>query len=273
MEPLESDLPQERNFCWVETLNDGLLPFKNVTFSIQESLKEEKEDKEFPHTQENVILDFESENVPFNTGAKYFHTEKKQFWTIEEREEVEGTIRPKFVKVKFADSEAEPELIENDQELGKLIDQLPVKLRIIEKSGAKKTANGTVDINDGFKDGMEKLFSSLGLKVMKYKIFHGKDVLKNDASLDKLYLSDRGLDFFWWECLGKPSKWRRFEGKYGDNTWSNSGRHHDRIVFVPKKDIVFAGFSVFRPKDDPSFYMRYKIEIDEKVIFEVPVKQ
>jgi len=73
--------------------------------------------------------------------------------------------------------------------------------------------------------------------------------------------------------LGKPCRWKRFEDRYGDNTWSNSGRYHDRLVFIPTKDILMAGFSAWGPKDDPKYWMRYKIEVDEKVVLETQVQE
>ncbi len=67
--------------------------------------------------------------------------------------------------------------------------------------------------------------------------------------------------------------WFRFAEKYGENTWSNSGNGHDRLIFIPTKDILFAGFTNWAPKDDLKYWIRYKIDIDDKVVLEVPPKE
>lgn len=67
--------------------------------------------------------------------------------------------------------------------------------------------------------------------------------------------------------------WARFQDRYGENTWSNAGNSHDRMYFIPTKDILFAGFVNWAPKDSPSYWIRYKIEIDDKLILESPSKE
>lgn len=34
-----------------------------------------------------------------------------------------------------------------------------------------------------------------------------------------------------------------------------------------------AGFSVWAPKDENKYWMRYKIELDDKVVLEDPIKE
>ena len=178
---------------WVQTKDDGMLLFKNVCFSVQETDDKKKDENKFPHNEDNIIIDFEDEKEKFEIGFKYFNTEKNKFCTvISKEEEKEGKI--KSIKVKLEDVEAELKIQAN--EFHKLIDKLPVKIRILGKSGNKITLTSELAISDSLKDGLEKAFKGLGLKVMKYKVFHGKDILPSNAIIESTYKSDRGLDFF-----------------------------------------------------------------------------
>lgn len=178
---------------WVQTKDDGVLLFKNVSFSVREAEKEAKDENKYPHNEDNIIIDFEDEKEKYEVGFKYYNTEKEKFCSVSSREtEEDGKL--KSIKIKFG--EEEEELTIQANELHKLVDNLPVKIRILNKSGNKITLKGELSVSDSLKAGLEKAFISLGLKSMKYKVFHGKDVLANDATIESTFKSDRGLDFF-----------------------------------------------------------------------------
>jgi hypothetical protein len=172
----------------------------------------------------------------------------------------------KSIKVKYGEEEQEVEM--DASELDRMQDKFDVKVRILTKSGKKISINGFAYIYDNLTKSLISLFDSMGLKMSKFKLFHGKEILGKDETIENIQSSEIGLNFFACESLGKPSKWRRFEDKYGDNTWSNAGRSHDRLTFIPTKDILFAGFSVWAAKDEPKFFLKYKIVLDGKTVID-----
>jgi len=178
---------------WIQTKDDGVLLFKNVSFNVQEADKEEKDENKYPHNEENTIIDFEEDKEKYDVGFKYYNTEKEKFCSVTSKEtEEDGRIKSINIKL----GEEEKELTIQANELPKLVDHLPVKIRILNKSGNKITLCGEISVSDSLKAGLEKAFISLGLRVMKYKVFHGKDVLSKEATIESAYKSDRGLDFF-----------------------------------------------------------------------------
>lgn len=118
-----------------------------------------------------------------------------------------------------------------------------------------------------------------GLKAGSFKLFlSGKSELnKNnielpkDAKINSLYEPGIGINLFAIESLGKPGKWNRFPQVYESSTWSCSGSYTDSIVFIPTKDLMMAGFSLYKPKDDLKYYVKYKVEIGDKIVQEDPV--
>lgn len=176
---------------------------------------------------------------------------------MEEEKELKG------IKLKYPDSEDVVDMSKDD--MYRLLAKIPLKLRVLTKSGNKITIKGFTFTNSKIKTGLADVMASAGLKLGKFKIFHGKDLLKMDETWEELYASDYELNFFACESLGKPRIWNRFPeiNQYG--TWSNSGRYHDRIAFVPNKDITFAGFSAYSPKELTEYYMKYKVEINDVI--------
>ncbi len=178
---------------WIQTKDDGVLLFKNVSFNIKETDKEDKDDNKYPHNEENIIIDFEDEKEKYETDFKYFNVQKKQFCTVASKEEEEdGKI--KFIMVKIEGQEEEVKVPAN--QLDQLKDHLPVKIRILGKSGNKITLSSEIAISDSLAVGLEKAFYGLGLKAMRYKVFHGKDILSKNSTVEDCYKSDSGLEFF-----------------------------------------------------------------------------
>lgn len=112
-----------------------------------------------------------------------------------------------------------------------------------------------------------------GLISNRYKLFvtgkieNNKIEVHKDVKLKDLYDHDLGINLFAVESLGKPSKWKRFSTHYEGSEWSCSGSS-DGIVFVPQKDILMSGFASWAPKTDPKYLLKYKVEVDNKVVAE-----
>lgn len=192
---LSSQIPSflKDNAKWIQTKDDGVLLFKNVSFNIKETDKEDRDDNKYPHNEENIIIDFEDEKEKYETDFKYFNVQKNKFCTVTSKEQEEdGTL--KHIMVKLEDSDEEIKISSN--QLHQLKDHLPVKIRILGKAGNKVTLAAELALSDTLTIGLEKAFSSLGLKAMRYKVFHGKDILPKSATIESCYKSDSGLDFF-----------------------------------------------------------------------------
>lgn len=178
---------------WVETKNDGILLFKNVSFNVRETENSDENKNEYEHNQDNIILDFEVDKAKFEAGMKYFHVIENKFMTVVSKNEDE---KEGFTELTIRYDENEENTVVKANQLEDFIDNLPVKARILAKSGNKISLNGVIHLDDSVKTGLDKIFASIGQKVSKFKIFHGKELLSKDAKLEQLYKSDQGLEFF-----------------------------------------------------------------------------
>ena len=191
----QKDLPtyMRDDVKWVETKNDGILLFKNVLFNVRETEKAEENKNEYIHNQDNIILDFDADKALYEAGMKYYHAVEKKFLTIVSKNEDE---KEGFTDLTIKYDEDEDNVTVKATEVEHFIDSLPVKARILLKTGNKIFLNGEVNLSENIKVQIEKIFASIGHKLSKFKIFHGKELLKKDVNLEQLYKSDQGLDFF-----------------------------------------------------------------------------
>lgn len=205
-------------------------------------------------------MEFKNPEEQYAIGSEYFNPLKNAFCTVTERH-LEDEKELTAITVKYIGQEETAKI--DSKDLSILKDKVPLKIRVLTKSGNKMTINSFVHLSDGIRNGLDNAMLCSGFKPNGFKVFHGKALLDKEKALRDLYTSDYELNFFACESLGKPKRWRRFADKYGDNTWSNSGRYHDRLYFVPQRDITFAGFSAWGPKDSPSYWMRYEVLLDD----------
>ena len=170
------------------------------------------------------------------------------------------------VTVRIDENDTEIEL--DQDQVSVLQNRIQVTFRILTKNGIKSTLKGFIAISDNFRSSLSTIFSWAELKLGNFKIFWGDKEVPKDATVESLWKSADGIQLFACESLGTPFKWKRFTGNNGDSTWSNNGNYTDSVVFVPQKDISLAGFSVWAPKDDQKYFMKYKIDVDGSTIIE-----
>jgi hypothetical protein len=178
---------------WVETKNDGILLFKNVSFNVRETDKAEVNQNEYEHNQDNIIVDFEADTAKYEAEMKYFHTIENKFVTVVTKHENEQGEFTELT-VKYIDEEETFTIKAAD--VNNLIDSLPIKARILTKTGNKISLNVAIRLDEDMKTGLNKIFASIGQKASKFKIFHGKELLSKDMRLDRLYKLDQVLEFF-----------------------------------------------------------------------------
>jgi hypothetical protein len=178
---------------WVETKNDGILLFKNVSFNVRETDKTEVNENEYEHNQHNIILDFEADEAKYEADMKYYHTIENKFVTVVTKHENEQGEFTELT-VKYNNDDETSTIKATD--VNNLIDSLPIKARILTKTGNKISLNVAISLNEDMKTGLNKIFSSIGQKASRFKIFHGKELLSKDMKLDRLYKLDQGLEFF-----------------------------------------------------------------------------
>ena len=135
-------------------------------------------------------------------------------------------------------AEDSQEIALEGDDLKRLQSKLDVKIRILSKSNKKMNVHGFAYTYENFKNSLSEIFISAGLLLSSHKIFHGKGIIDKDSSIEKLYSSQSGLNFFACESRGKPSVWKRFSQTNNGGTWSNSGNSFDRMTFIPNKNIM-----------------------------------
>ena len=159
--------------------------------------------------------------------------------------------------------------IELDAEQAKVLqNRIEVTIRLLTKTGIKSTVKGFIMISENLRTSLANIFLWADHKIGNFKIFWGDKEMPKDATVESLCKGSGGIQLFAWESLGKPFKWKRFTGNNGDSTWSNNGNYTDSVVYIPQKDVTLAGFSVWAPKDDPKYYMKYRVDVDGATIIE-----
>ena len=252
-------------------MDNGILYFKNVSLQYQESKQKNDKEKEYEHTEANCILDFTESEHDYDTGKRYLHTGIDKFVSISEIK-YDDDNKPISYALKIGEEE-EP-IILKQEELSILATKVDVTIRVFSKTGIKNTIKGQLDTNQSMLTCTKELLDLSGLNSSRFKFLisgkteNNKIQLQNDTKFNSLYDENKEIIVLAVESLGKPSKWKRFSGNNGNSEWSNSGSSWDSVQFIPTKDILLAGFSNWAPKNDPNYYMKYKIEVNERVVAE-----
>ena len=265
---------ESKKGIWLNTMNDGVLLFKNVSLSVKESDKEDKKDEDaIEHSADNQVLKFDEDEVLYPHGSKYFHNEMQVFCTVTDRteNEVDGVSKLESIKVRLdsLDSEA---VLPNDESLTNILKkELDVFIRVVHTSGDKLTIQGTFNLNVNFKENMKTVFASVGYNSGKFKLFHNQKLLDNNTEFSTIFQPGQDTYIYAFESMGKPKMWKRFPKCYEYGTWSCGGSA-DAISFTPTKPITLAGFQFYVPKEENECEMNYKITIGENHVEEGPTK-
>lgn len=259
--------------AWIETMDDGVLYFKNTSSHIKEIKEKVEMGQEYEHNEENCIIKLTNPDTELAAGKKYLHAQSDKIVTVVE---VERDEEEKATKVTIKQEGAEETTDLLPDQFNQLINEVDVSIRVLSKSGIKNTLKGKFNTNDTLKQSVNGILEISGIKANRYKVFLTKKLEENkielpkDVDLEKLYESKIGVNLFAVESLGIPSKWKRFQTHYEGSEWSNSGSSADGIIFVPTKDVLLAGFAAWAPKTEPSYMMKYKAEVDGVVVEEDP---
>lgn len=246
---------------WLQTKDDGVLLFKNISFSIKEADKEEKKEVDYEHNEANCVITFDENICKFNYGTKLFHTEMGAFCTVTERVDDEnGNLKQVKIRLDSLDSEA---VVENTpEEIVKLTPFMEIYLRIVQKSGSKFTIKSKYNLSSNMKENLKNIFGASGFKEGNFKIFNNDKLLDKNSEFEQIFQLGKDTYLYAFESLGVPKKWKRFRTHYEYSTWSNSGNSSDGIVYIPTKALTIAGFVSYAAKDDPDYELKYKLEID-----------
>lgn len=147
---------------WLQTKDDGVLLFKNISFSIKEADKEEKKDTEYEHNEANCVLTFEENSIKYNYGTKLFHHEMGAFCTVTERvDDDDGNLKQIKIRLDSLDSEA---VVENTpDQIKNLSAFMDLYLRIVQKSGSKFTIKAKYSLANNMKENLKNIFAASGL--------------------------------------------------------------------------------------------------------------
>eukprot|EP00344_Euplotes_crassus_P012634 CAMPEP_0196999222 /NCGR_PEP_ID=MMETSP1380-20130617/4444_1 /TAXON_ID=5936 /ORGANISM="Euplotes crassus, Strain CT5" /LENGTH=246 /DNA_ID=CAMNT_0042416061 /DNA_START=1 /DNA_END=742 /DNA_ORIENTATION=+ len=183
---------ESKKGIWLRTKDDGVLLFKNINLSQQESDKEEKKDPDaVEHSKETVIHEFEEDVQPFTHGSKYFHTEMQVFCTVTDRTEGEdGKLTSIKINMPTLQMEGVPvDIDENSEKI--LQSSMDIYLRGVQKSGSKFTVQGTYNLNRSLKENMALVFQSLGQNMGNFKLFHNQKILSLSEDFSEIYESGK----------------------------------------------------------------------------------
>ena len=175
---------------WLETKDDGVLLFKNISFSIKEADKEEKKNVDYEHSEANCILTFDEHTWKYNYGTKLFHQEMKVFCTVTERVNDEnGNLKQVKIRIDSLDSEA---FVENTpEEMAKLAPFMDIYVRIVQKSGSKITVKSMYILSLNMKENLKNIFEASGLKDGNFKIFHNDKLLDKNSEFEQIFENDK----------------------------------------------------------------------------------
>lgn len=252
---------------WVKTMDDGVLPFKNVDLNFKETDKEEKANEdEYKHCEDNIFVDFSDSSQKYNHGSKYFHSEMGVFCTVTDRVENEdGELKEIKVRLEGLDSEA---VIPSDPEQLKTLKKvLPITFRIVRSTGGKLSLEGDYDISMNYKENIKNIFKASGLSPNSFKIFKGEKLLEKDTEAKDLFIPGTDNYLYAFETKVEAKKWMRFKEFNDSNEWYNSGSP-DAVMFVPKQNVTITGFIAFAAKHDPSYQLKYRVEVDGRTVEE-----
>lgn len=202
---------ESKKGIWLRTKDDGVLLFKNINLSQQESDKEEKKDPDaVEHSKETIVHDFEEDVQPFAHGAKYFHAEMQVFCTVTDRTEGEdGKLLS--IKINLPTLQMEGVQVDIDDDSQKTLkSSMDIYLRGVQKSGSKFTVQGSYNLNRSFKENMSSVFQSIGENMGNFKLFHNQRILSANEDFADIYEAEKDTYIYAFESLGKPRMFRRF---------------------------------------------------------------
>ena len=119
---------------WIETMNDGVILFKNISSAVKEVVKDEKKEIEYEHNEANTVLTFEDAKLQLTVAGKYIYGEEKKLCTIVDKVEDESQNLV-YLKARYLHSDEEFEL--DPEQAKQLNDKVEITIRLHSKSGSK----------------------------------------------------------------------------------------------------------------------------------------
>ena len=165
------------------------------------------------------MLEFEDGYGKYSVGTKHFHSEMGVYCTVTERTESDDGALTSF-KVRLEGLDAEAVIENNPEALKALKTDIDVIMRVINTTGTKSTIEGSIDLGKNFKKNITGLFTSAGLKMSNFKIFHNDKLVDSKTDLSSIVEVGKETYLFAVESMGKPTKWMRFPRVYEYSNWS-----------------------------------------------------
>ena len=259
---------------WRETLNDGILYFKNTQLTIAEKSQEELKNSDKLHerkielSEANCIKMFEfssSEDI-YQSMYLYFQQNMSICKVIEVKKDWD--YQPTFVRMVKHDSEEE--LVLEDQESIKLLkNNIQVRVRVFLEKISNLVISTSVKLNNKIGNELEKAIKlETGASLSTIRLFKDSKSVSKDTFVFSIDNIKDDMELIAVAGLSKPSFFKRFYTTGNSHGWGHHGKLIDAIAFIPNQYVFVSGFSLYAALDYPSFEWTYKIYVDDNLVEE-----
>ena len=159
-------------------------------------------------------------------------------------------------------------ILEDQNEISTLRDYIFVNIKILTQTSSDSIINTPIRLQSKLdKELLDPIMGATGKTLTMFKFFKDSKLIDKEAFISSF--DDVEEDMFLLATTGfsKASMFKRFHKPYEWPYWGYYGTNVDAWCFVPNQTVIFCGFTLYST-DQPSFEVKYKIYVDDKVVEE-----
>lgn len=262
---------------WKNTLNDGLVKFKEVKPAIQEktaaTLKKQKEENKYELTEANCIRNLKIEgSTTIQPNKVYYYPSQGCCYTVLSVQK-DSSGKPSKVKLSKhgntkAGKDKEIEL-DSDKDISSLRDYVMVNVRVYSDTEPCSIISTPIKLQNKLETELtEPMVGATGKSLTMSKLFHNSKAIDKESTLaSECDNIEDNMILFATSGFSKSYKFKRFPKPYPYPYWGYYGTSWDGIAFIPNQNVILNGFTVYSTESN-SFQLRYKIYVDDVMVEE-----
>lgn len=263
--------PANDRTLWRDTMNDGVIKFKNVVPAFAESTADElsKIEKQagskLEHNEANSVKDLKTDISLINMGRLYYYPKNKSVYKILEVKKNDGV----YESIKMTIPESSDEItLDKTAEIDTLRDYVFINLKIYSGSVIEDIVNTKVKLQSKLEDELRgPVMGATGNGITMFRFFHNSEIIDKEDMLSKLKDVKDNMYLFATTGYSKAYKFKRFAKPYEWPYWGYYSTTIDAIAFTPNQNVVLCGFTLYGTDRD-SFELKYKLYVDNNVVEE-----
>ena len=255
---------------WRETLEDGLVKFKELKPMIVEKSNAELTKKNAPVNkyelnEGNIVKTLKIVTSSVSAHKLFYYPIEQKCYNVVDVKKEDGEI----TSVKMIEHNGTKEVILTKQsEISTLRDYVLVNLKIFDGSNEGVIINVQVRLQSKIEEELAPSVLGVTGKTMSMnKIFYNSKVVEKDSFISSLEDIKDDMTLLSTSGFSQQYKFKRFFKNYEWPYWGYYGTTVDAVCFVPNQTVILCGFTTYAT-DGPHYEVKYKIYVDDTIVEE-----